>query len=284
MTRAPALSVVIPTHKRPAILSACLEHLERQSIATDIEAVVVSDGHDPATVEAVTGKRWSIPVKFFEIPKSQQGAARNAGVREAAGDLVLFLGDDILLAPGACEAHVAAHAGHHDVAVLGFTEWDPTVGITPVMRWLDRTGWQFGYEFLEHYRGQRIPEADQHRFTYASHLSLPAAVARALPFPEGVAEYGWEDVVFGTEVKKKGVGLFYEPAARALHRHRIELEDSLKRMRAIGKTAELFAARDPAFDRRPRGNKLLAYRLLSLLPTIRGKHAKALLEGMAAAH
>lgn len=279
----PALSIVIPTHRRPAILSACLEHLERQSVADRIEVIVVSDGHDPATVEAVNGKTWKVPVKFFEIPKSQQGAARNAGMREAKGNLVLFLGDDILLAPGACEAHLAAHAAHGNVAVLGRIDWDPAVGITPVMRWLDRTGWQFGFGMLAPYAGRRVPEDMQHTFTYASNLSLPAEVARALPFPEGVTDYGWEDVVFGMELKKKGVGLVYEPAAHALHRHRIELEDSLKRMRAIGKTAALFAARDPAFDRVPKGWKLHAYRTLSLLPTMRGKHAKALLEGMSEA-
>ncbi len=279
----PALSIVIPTHRRPAILSACLEHLERQSIADKIEVIIVSDGHDPATVEAVNGKTWKVPVKFFEIPKSQQGTARNAGVKNATADAVLFLGDDILLAPGACEAHLAAHAAHGNVAVLGRIDWDPAVGITPVMRWLDRTGWQFGFEMLAPYAGRRVPENVQHTFTYASNLSLKTEIARALPFPEGVTDYGWEDVVFGMELKKKGVGLVYEPAARALHRHRIELEDSLKRMRAIGKTAALFAARDPAFDRVPKGWKLHAYRVLSLLPTMRGKHAKALLEGMSEA-
>lgn len=276
----PALSVVIPTHKRAAIVSACLEHLDRQSIADRIEAIVVSDGHDPATVEAVTARAWNIPVTFREIPKAQQGAARNAGMKEAKGDVILFLGDDILLAPGACEAHLAAHAAHGNVAVLGRIDWDPTVGITPVMRWLDTTGWQFGFRMLAPYAGQRVPEDVQHTFTYASNLSLKTNVARATPFPEGVTEYGWEDVVFGMELKKKQIGLVYEPAAHALHRHRIELSDSLKRMRAIGKTAAIFAARDPAFDRVPKGWKLRAYRVLSLLPTMRGRHAKALLEGM----
>lgn len=276
----PVLSVVIPTHKRAEIVSTCLEHLERQTIADKIEAIVVSDGHDPATVEAVTKRAWTIPVTFKEIPKSQQGAARNAGVKDAKANLVLFIGDDMLLSPDACEAHLAMHAVHEGVAVLGRIDWDPTVGITPVMRWLDATGWQFGFGMLAPCAGQRVPEDAQHRFTYASNLSLPTDVARALPFPEGVTEYGWEDVVFGMELKKKKIGLVYEPAARALHRHRIELEDSLKRMRAIGKTAAIFAARDPAFDRRPKGWKLQTYRALSLLPTMRGRHAKALLEGM----
>lgn len=245
-----------------------------------MEVIVVSDGHDPATVAAANAKAWKIPTRFFEIPKSQQGAARNAGVKEAHGDIVLLLGDDILLAPGACEAHLRAHAGHRDVAVLGRIDWDPTVGITPVMRWLDKTGWQFGFGMLAPYAGQRVPEATQHRFTYASNLSLPAGIAKTTPFPEGLTDYGWEDVVFGMELKKKRIGLAYEPSARAVHRHRIELADSLKRMRAIGKTAAIFAARDPAFDVVPTGWKLWVYRALALLPTMRGLHAKTLLEGM----
>lgn len=280
MQHIPTLSVVIATYKRAAILTTCLEHLERQTIADQIEVIVVSDGHDPATVDAVNRRPRKIPVYFFEIPKAQQGAARNKGVKEAKGETILFLNDDMLLASHACEAHLAMHAAHPTSAVLGLSEWDPAVGITPVMRWLDHTGWQFGYRFLEQYKGQRIPASMQDRFTYAGNLSLPAAIAKATPFPEGLTEYGWEDVVFGKELKEKGIGLVYEPAALALHHHRIDLEDSLKRMRTIGKTARLFANRDPTFDRLPQGWKLTAYRLLSLLPTMRGKHAKALLEGM----
>jgi glycosyltransferase involved in cell wall biosynthesis len=258
--------------------------LERQSIASRIEAIVVSDGHDPATVAAVEGKEWTVPVSFREIPKSQQGTARNAGVREAKGETVLFINDDILLSPVACEAHLAAHAAHPGVAVLGRMDWDPGVGITPVMRWLEETGWQFGFGMLEPHAGQRVPENVQHKFTYASNLSLPTDIAKDAPFPEGLTEYGWEDIVFGMDLKKKGVGLVYEPNAHGLHCHRIDLADSLKRMRAIGRTAALFARRDAAFDRLPKGWKLHAYRALSMLPTMRGRHAKALLEGMNAAN
>lgn len=281
---APLLSVVIPTHRRPAILSGCLEHLERQSIADRIEAIVVSDGHDPATEAAVTGREWSVPVKFFEVPKSQQGTARNRGVREAAGGIVLFIGDDIFLEPGACEAHLAVHASNPGVAVLGFTEWDPAVGVTPVMRWLDDTGWQFGYGFLEPHRGRPVPEETQHAFTYTSHLSVPTDVAKSTPFLEDLTEYGWEDMVYGMHLRAKGVGLFYEPAARALHHHRLDLRDSLNRMRAIGRAGVALKKRDPAFDLVPQGKALLKYRIVSMLPTMRGKHAKALLEGMKASN
>ena len=277
------LSIVIPTHRRPAILSACIEHLERQTVADQLEVIVVSDGHDPATVDAVAKRKWSVPVAFHEIGKSQQGTARNKGVREAKGEVVLFLGDDMFLVPGACEAHLAAHASHAKLAVLGRIDWDPVVGITPVMRWLDATGWQFGYRFIERYANDCVPAERQHSFTYTGNLSVPADVARATPFLEGLTEYGWEDMVFGMHLRAKGVRLFYAPAAQAFHRHRIDLAASLKRMRAIGRAGVDMRKREPAADLLPTGKALWKYRVLSVFPTLRGKHAKALLEGMESA-
>lgn len=280
----PTLSVVIPTHERAAILSACLAHLEKQTVADRIEAIVVSDGHDPATAEMMATTTWSIPVTFVEIAKSQQGAARNAGVKRATGEFVLFLGDDMLLEPGACEAHLAAHAAHPNAAVLGRIDWDPSVGVTPVMRWLDRTGWQFGYCFLKPYENAFVPVERQHSFTYTGNVSVPRAIAASTPFLEGLTEYGWEDMAFGMDLRAKGVRLFYAPSARALHRHRIDLADSLKRMRAIGRAGVAMKKRDPSYDFLPSGIALWKNRLVSLLPTMRGKHAKALLRGMKEAH
>lgn len=280
----PQLSIVIPTHKRSHILVACLQHVERQTIVDRVEVIVVSDGHDAETASAITSTQWTMPVTFREIPKSQQGRARNVGTTLAQADTILFINDDILLAPDACAAHLTMHERERNCAVLGHIEWDPSVGITPVMRWLDRTGWQFGYHLLTRYAHKPIPEDLQHRFTYASNLSVRTAVAKDTPFPEGLTDYGWEDIVFGMELKQRGIRLFYEPSARALHRHHIELEDSLRRMRSIGATAHLMAKRDPAFDRVPKGWKLLAYRILALFPTMRGKHAKALLHGLRGSH
>lgn len=291
----PQISIVIPTYRRPVILAACLEHLERQTIADRIEAIVVSDGHDPATVAAVTGKQWKVPVTFREIPKSQQAVARNTGVREAKGDLVLFLGDDALLAPGACEAHLRSHRGSQPCAVLGRVDWDPTVGITPVMRWLDASsrqfhgwpfkqlegaGWQFDYPALEPYAHARVPAAIQHRFTYTINLSVPTDVALAHPFREDLSLYGWEDIAWGLELAKAGIPLHYQPDARALHRHKVELADSLKRMQTLGASLRIVTDLVPDLGRMPSPWKLRGYRLLALLPTMRGRHAKALLEGL----
>lgn len=278
----PTLSIIIPTRNRPQILRKCLDCIAKQTIRDQLEVIVVIDGEDPSTAEMLASLRWSFPLLCFAIPKAQQGVARNRGVEKARGDIILFIGDDIFLAPDACEAHVRAHTGAPTPchAVLGFTTWDPALPITPVMRWLESTGWQFGYTQIAEYTGKPLPPEMQHRFTYTSHISLPRDTARAIPFQEHALLYGWEDIEWGIRLRDAGIPLLYAQTARALHHHHITLDDSLKRMETLGESARVFARLHPGFDRVPRGGKLLAYHLLALLPTLRGKHAKAFLKGL----
>ncbi len=309
----PEISVVIPTRGRSQILRKCLEHLEHQTIRDRLEVIAVIDGEDPKTAEMLSSLRWNFPLTCFAIPKAQQGVARNRGVEQARGDIILFIGDDIFLAADACERHLRAYercqvsgvrcqayppkhemqretpmerddvlkAGSWKLeAVLGFTAWDPAIGITPVMLWLEKTGWQFGYGRIAKYAGKFLPPEIQHRFTYTSNISLPKNAALRLPFREDTTLYGWEDVEWGIRLRDAGIPLFFEPTAGALHHHRLALEDSLNRMEELGQAARVFAKLHPGFDRVPRGGKLLLYRCCALLPTLRGRHAKAFLKGL----
>jgi glycosyltransferase involved in cell wall biosynthesis len=271
------LSVVIPTHWRADILAQCLECLERQTIAADLDVIVVSDGHDDKTAALFVSPAWRLALRFIEVSKSQQGVARNAGVALAVAPRTLFIGDDILLDANACAVH--AKPLQADAAVLGFSTWDPACGITPVMRWLEASGWQFGYPKLARYAHAALPTERQHLFTYTSHISLPTPTAKAHAFREDVRMYGWEDVEWGMRLCASGVPLFYEPSARALHHHHIELPQSLERMRTLGRSAVELKKSVPHFDRVPSGAKLLAYQLLGMFPTMAGKHRRAFLEG-----
>ncbi len=275
------LSVVIPTHRRPSTLAICLEHLQRQTVVSQMEVIVVGDGHDDNTARLFARHSWSMPVTYFEIDKSQQGAARNAGVARASGEFCLFIGDDIFLESDACERHLQVYAsGKPLTAVLGHTTWDPAVGITPVMQWLERSGWQFGYPMISRYAHDFIPENIQHRFTYTSHISLPLSIAKNTPFRTDVHLYGWEDIEWGMRLKSAGVRLFYERDARALHHHRVRLEESLHRMEVLGESVMHLNRLIPGFDRVPTGGKLLVYKIAALFPTMAGRHRRAFLTGM----
>ncbi len=302
----PSLSVVIPTYRRAKILAKTLDCLAAQTIAKDIEVIVVSDGPDveaEETIRRFTSRHPSPVTRYLSIPKSQQGAARNAGVRMATGDRVLFIGDDIFLEKDACAYHAnsgewRAASGENSrnpsfdstqdrqpvtrnpSAVLGFTTWDPDLIITPVMKWLEESGWQFGYPKIAEYAGKALPPEIQHKFTYTSHVSVPLKVARSIPFRQNLTMYGWEDIEWGLRLKDAGVPLIYEPRAKALHHHALMLEQSLARMETLGKSAVMFESLEPRLNIVPKGFKLFVREIESLLPTMAGKHKKAFLRGI----
>jgi glycosyltransferase involved in cell wall biosynthesis len=284
----PRLSVIIPTHKRAAILRQCLDHIAKQTVHDQLEVIVVSDGHDDATAalfEEPTATRSSLhALRFLEIQKSHQGTARNAGVKIATAPTVLFLGDDFFLLPDACERHIAFHAIRYTLPAprcfISRTDWDPACGITDVMRWLTHTGWQFGYDLIQTETDGSIPKNVQHLFTYTNCISLPTETARAFPFREDTKLYGWEDTEWGMRLRDAGAALHFDDVLTALHHHHIECADSLKRMEEVGASARIMGTLVPGFDRVPHGWKLLAYQLIALLPTMRGIHTRAFLKGM----
>ena len=277
----PKLSIIIPTHKRADILERCLQHLAAQTVASDIEVIVIHDGQDDKTDRLMAKSSWQIPVYYESIPKSQQGVARNTGVQKAQSSTCLFIGDDIFLKSDACAHHLNAHGKvSTPSAVLGVTEWDPNIEITKVMEWLDESGWQFGYRQIQQYANSFIPPARQHLFSYPSHISVPTEVARRTPFIENITMYGWEDMEWGMRLRDIGVPLYFAHGALAHHHHTMTMEDSLRRMETIGTSAVLLKRDVPDFDRVPTGLKLAAYEVLSLLPTMAGKHQKSFLKGM----
>lgn len=252
----------------------------------ELEVIVVSDGPDAATAALMKNAKCKMKneIQFFEVPKSQQGVARNKGVQEAQAPLILFSQDDIFLEPDVCEKHVQSHAKFpmseypFGVAVLGFTTWDKNLEITPVMKWLEESGWQFGYPMIKQYAQSFIPKDMQHRFTYTSHISLPTHVALEYPFREDVTMYGWEDIAWGEQLAANGVKLYYEPQANAWHHHHITLEQSLQRMEALGRSIKNF----PESDRYPSKIKQWIYQILILMnpSSLQSQHRRAFLRGL----
>ena len=123
------VSVVVPTHNRKEKLLACLDALARQSVLPqEFEVVVVDDGSTDGTREALEVRRCPFALRYFSQEAAGPGAARNLGIERAAGELVLFIGDDILADERLIEEHLLAHAANPDpgAAVLGHIDWPRT--------------------------------------------------------------------------------------------------------------------------------------------------------------
>ncbi len=88
-------SIIIPTYNRALFISKAINSVLSQTY-THYELIIVDDGSVDNTEEIVSAIK-NHKVKYFKIPNSERGAARNYGVRVATGDYVTFLDSDDFL-------------------------------------------------------------------------------------------------------------------------------------------------------------------------------------------
>jgi GT2 family glycosyltransferase len=117
-TDPPAISVIVPTFNRRERLHMVLQSLASQDIDDRFEIIVVSDGSTDGTDEYLAGEETPLPVRAFTQPNGGPAAARNHGIAEACGDLVVFIDDDVVASPGLLRAHRHAHERLGDRAVV----------------------------------------------------------------------------------------------------------------------------------------------------------------------
>jgi GT2 family glycosyltransferase len=121
----PAITVVICTHNRTTLLTACLNSLMAQTIRERIHVIVVDDG----STEDTAGIVANYDFEFVALSTNQGlSAARNAGVAQAQGLLVAFTDDDVVVPPDWCEALVDAW----DEAPLGTRAIGGTVTVASI--------------------------------------------------------------------------------------------------------------------------------------------------------
>jgi glycosyltransferase involved in cell wall biosynthesis len=235
-------SIVIPTFERPDTLFAVLDALERQKSAPDFEVVVIDDGSGDATAQRLERCHPAYPFRFFSQKNSGPAAARNRGVAEARGDVVLFLGDDTVPE----EELLAVHAKAHDerrpypVAVLGYTTWPRERRVSPFLHHINEYGLQFGYGLIED------PESVPFNFFYTSNISLPRSLLiEAGLFDTTFPHAAWEDIEIAYRLMKIGMKIIYRAAAVARHHHDITFSSFRRRQEKAGEAAAIFYAKHP---------------------------------------
>lgn len=269
------LSVIIPTFNRAEILKECLEAIFKQDFPKqDYEVIVVDDGSKDETRELLVkfGARHK-NFKFYHQKNQGQGVARNLAVQHAQGNIVVLIGDDIIVKENFLSEHVRFHLRYaaENETVLGLTLWHPKLHITPFMAWLTNGssifgrfgGHQFAYEKLA---GKT--EAD-FNFFYTSNISLKRSLLDKYPFDPTFSGYGWEDIELGYRLHlREGLRLFYNPDAIGYHDHVMTEGTLADRMRNIGQSARIFDKRYPELRKVPTGFKKTIFQLLALPPVI----------------
>ncbi len=97
---APFFSVIIPTHKRPALLERALTSVKSQECPLACEIIVVADEANPADDEVCQRLLGPGDIQVRRNGPPGPSQSRNLGIGLASGSYILFLDDDDAWQPG----------------------------------------------------------------------------------------------------------------------------------------------------------------------------------------
>jgi len=224
------LSVVIPTLGRSRALPGVLRRLRTHADPPPFEVILVVAAARELPEQA-EGARVVL------APRPGASAARNAGIREAAAPVVLFLGDDVLASPRLLAEHDLWHVRlpRDEVAVLGHVRFAGRP--TAFGRWVER-GIQTDYRAIQ---GDRAGWAH----LYTTNVSVKKALLERVGGFDEELPFLYEDLDLGRRLHAEGLQLRYEPRASAEHDHPPTLEGWQARMAAIARAERAFVAKHP---------------------------------------
>jgi glycosyltransferase involved in cell wall biosynthesis len=238
-TTGPLVSVVINTYCKAATLERVLDALRRQEgISPEaFEVVVRDDGSTDDTWARLQGAApaWGGRLRCSRGANTGVSEARNIGVREARGRLVIILADDILASPRLVAEHLERHRRESfgRCAVVGMVRWPPELDGDLFRHWLDNGGPQFAYPRMN---GRQTIGP---RFFYACNVSAPRDLLLEHPFDPAI-RYGFEDTELAVRLQGSGVRLLYHPEAWGFHNHPRTLDEFRRRQYRVGQS--LYAA------------------------------------------
>lgn len=125
------VSVIICTYNRGAYLYKALESLARQSLAvTSFEVIVVDNNSTDNTAEVcevIQMEYDDLPLRYVVEAKQGLSHARNRGIDEARGNVLIFMDDDARADKNYLEAVLTFFMDHPSVLAAGgriYPDWE----------------------------------------------------------------------------------------------------------------------------------------------------------------
>ncbi len=118
---APRVSVIVPTRDRADLLECCLEGLLTKTDYPDIEVLVVdNDSEEAGTLTLLQRIQHDPRVRVLSQPgKFNWSALNNVAAKEAGGEILLLLNNDVVVMEPGWLSTMVGHALRSDVGIVG---------------------------------------------------------------------------------------------------------------------------------------------------------------------
>lgn len=181
-----AVSVVIPTLRRPQLLLRALRSVFSQTFE-ELEVIVVVDGPDADTVAALSSVT-DARLRFIPLEASQTAAgARNIGVAAARGEWIAFLDDDDEWHPRKLERQLVAAQRFGDVLVTCLSEI-----VTPIATYTWPRQVYDNKQPLDEYLFDKKDAFSGTAFIQTSSYLLRRSLCQLLPFRRDTPHDDWD--------------------------------------------------------------------------------------------
>lgn len=241
MKRDYKVSVIIATYNRSKSVERMLNALSVQNFpAEDYEVIVSIDGSEDGTREMVNSYKSNYNLHTIWHPNSGRASACNRGIRDARGEVIIILDDDMEPSRDFIRAHYTAHQCSMKLGVIGAVPIIVDQSSSPVVSYV-------ASKFNSHLKkistpGYRI----QIRDFYSGNFSIRREdMLEVGIFNEEFRIYGNEDVELAHRLLKSGIKIVYDPHALCTQHYEKDFMGLAKDTIAKGKTAVLLTKRYP---------------------------------------
>ena len=232
------ISVQICSYNRWHLLKRSLEALFAQDLPKDeYEIVFVDDGSTDDSLAMARKLAETAPCRLRVLTKPNDGLsrARNLGIKNCDGEIILFMDDDTFADPALLREHLAIHAAHPRAVVMG---------------------WVNHIETLDPAGPRKYVMADYSRsFFWTSNVSVRRSFVEEVGgFDEDFREYGWEDMELGFRLKKLGLERIINEKAIVSHykppKQKKDLPGMLRQAESSARSALIYIRKRPGIRSR----------------------------------
>jgi len=219
---------------RSAEVRACVESLLGESERLVAEVIVVLNGATDAVRAEVTRlAAGDARVRTLDLPFGSASVARNRAVEASQGEILYFIDDDAVVAPGTVPAIHRCFAEHDDVGIVGGPNLTPPddPAFAHLTGALLATAWGTGVTRARYGHRAEGPADERHLILCNLAIRHELFSARGLAFP---ALFGGEENALMGHADAKGVRGWYAPTVVVHHRRRATLAGYCEQVHRYG--------------------------------------------------